>query len=161
MSLEGASLKKTNDQIWRTIEMLRAENHSAAALIDRAMKSGGRVRVEVDDTHATRNDTPRSSEPRVRGMPVTHSSNKKHFKEFKARETLALLLHLQTAVASTPTLEGNPQSLVLQEMTLLSGKLRSSRKNARLKMNVKTETLTTLAFMRHSDRGSHGEASHT
>jgi hypothetical protein len=43
MSMEGASLRETSAQFWNAIEMLRVENPSATAVIDKAMDTGGRL----------------------------------------------------------------------------------------------------------------------
>jgi hypothetical protein len=64
MGIEGASLRETNAKFWDAVETLRLKNLSAAAVLDEAMRAGGKVRVEVDDRYATSTKTPRSSEPR-------------------------------------------------------------------------------------------------
>jgi hypothetical protein len=61
MGIEGASLRETNARFWDAVETLRLENPSAAAVIDEAMKTGGKLRVEVDDRYATSTKTPRAA----------------------------------------------------------------------------------------------------
>jgi hypothetical protein len=63
MGIEGASLRETNAKFWDAVETLRLENPSAAAVLDEAMRTGGKVRVEVDDRYATSTKNPRASEP--------------------------------------------------------------------------------------------------
>jgi hypothetical protein len=63
MGIEGASLRETYAKFWDAVETLRSENPSAAAVFDEAMKTGGKVRVEVDDRHATSSKAPKASEP--------------------------------------------------------------------------------------------------
>jgi hypothetical protein len=62
-----SSLKETNARFWDAVETLRLENPSAAAIIDEAMKTGGKFRVEVDDRYATSTKTPRA--PKTSGAP--------------------------------------------------------------------------------------------
>jgi hypothetical protein len=58
MGIEGASLRETNSKFWDAVESLCLENPSAAAFLEESMKTGGKVRVEVDDRYATSTKTP-------------------------------------------------------------------------------------------------------
>jgi hypothetical protein len=74
MGIEGASLRETNAKFWDAVETQRSENPSAAAVFDESMKTGGKVRVEVDYRHTTSRKAPKASEP----IALRVSTSKRH-----------------------------------------------------------------------------------
>jgi hypothetical protein len=101
MGIAGASLRETNSKFRDVVETLRLENPSAAAFLDEAMKTGGKVRVEVDDRYATSTKTPGASKPtslsvsapksprepapKSSSEPSSRSSNQKSSKKTKSK----------------------------------------------------------------------------
>jgi hypothetical protein len=115
MGIEGASLRETNARFWDAVETLRLENPSAGAVIDEAMKTGGKLRVEVDDRYATSTKTPRA--PKTSGAsshttlqvskpksPSEPSSGQKPSKKAKSK-------------ARAKTHPTPPKTLLLQDKT--------------------------------------------